>query len=129
MNDIANISPEEYIGVHNNRKKSDGTKGGLKNKINNHVMILNSNNKGIGNINNEVKNYKLKIDIDAIYKLFDVKKSVNEINCELDSAHKNDKHIYHVANNSGWIATYENICVTDCNRNKCDIYNGETYMC
>lgn len=129
MNNINNMSNDEYINAYNNRKKKDGSNIGIKNDINNHIMILNSNNKGIGNINNEIKNYRLKIDIDDIYKLFDVQKTVNEINCKLDSVHKNDKQIYHVANNNGWITYYENICVTDCKKNKCDIYDGETYEC
>lgn len=129
MDYVANISVEEYIDAYNNRKKIDGMGKGLREYVNNHMMVLNSNNKGIGNINNELKNYKLKIDVDDVYTLFGIKKSVNDINGKLDKVHKKDKHVYHVANSGGWITSYENICVTDCDKNKCGIYDGKTYTC
>lgn len=129
INTLNHIPLHDYIKLYQNRKVTDGININMKSILNNYLMMLNENNKGIGNINVELNNYKLKVDVDNIYKLFGIPDSMNDINCKLDVLHQNDQNIYQVANKSNFFVTYNNICITDCRENKCKIYTGETYDC
>lgn len=129
MMKIGNIPFDKYASIYKDRNKADGRDVETKKNINDYMRKLNGNNKGIGNINLEIKNYKLKVNIDALYRLFDVKKSVNDVNCELDEVHNNDKYVYQIGTDGNIFVSHSHVCTTDCKDNKCEIYTGKSYKC
>lgn len=119
----------EYKNIYKNRNKKEGKHEDLKKLINEYIKVLDNNNKGIGNINVDLNNYKLKIDIDEIYKLFKIPYSPNKINMELNKEHKKDTHIYKVASYSSWFGSTYDICISDCIKNKCKVTGNNVYNC
>lgn len=88
--------------------------------IRNYKIDLNKQNKGIGNINKTLNPYKLKINIDQLFKNFNIYDTPDSITQKLCNHHKRDTNIYEIADN-------KLICIKKCDKllKKCQVINNK----